>query len=437
MATKELFNILKVGNDDYNINAVHSDASAKVDHTLTISQTQLHGDSVHTIYDGSTDKTVSVVSSDGGTFTGPVAVQSLSELTNITPDDKNRLAINYKDVRDMIQLLTGHPCYEWTGDELVEKKLEDTITMQKASVIAGTANNYTSFITQEPKPAFFIYLCEDTGQIFFGQEADNYSQLGTNAVKVVYTDDYNKGFTAENLESHAKSIQSHENSLNEIKDPEKGTLAQAKQYTDVLAVDKVDRNTEAIKINTNAIAVINDINNGILATANKYTDAEINEVNTKHKEDLETANNAININKANIATNTSIIAANSTNISKNTSAISDINNKTTGILATAKKYTDDEISKDRTRLTSIENSISSITNTSSGILANAQKLVNDLKDDIKDGTVIAKKSTSADTATKATKDSNDNIISTYYQKKITISSSNPSGGSNGDIWIKY
>ena len=45
--------------------------------------------------------------------------------------------------------------------------------------------------------------------------------------------------------------------------------------------------------------------------------------------------------------------------------------------------------------------------------------------------------TSALTATKATQDANGNTITTYYQKKITISANAPSGGANGDIWIKY
>lgn len=43
----------------------------------------------------------------------------------------------------------------------------------------------------------------------------------------------------------------------------------------------------------------------------------------------------------------------------------------------------------------------------------------------------------ANSALQATKDSAGNVISSYYQKKITLSPNTPSGGSNGDIWIKY
>lgn len=44
---------------------------------------------------------------------------------------------------------------------------------------------------------------------------------------------------------------------------------------------------------------------------------------------------------------------------------------------------------------------------------------------------------SATSATSATQDGSGNTITTYYQKKITVSQSDPSGGSNGDIWIQY
>ena len=45
--------------------------------------------------------------------------------------------------------------------------------------------------------------------------------------------------------------------------------------------------------------------------------------------------------------------------------------------------------------------------------------------------------TNAANATRAMQDASGNIITSYYQKKITLSPNNPSGGVNGDIWIKY
>ena len=45
--------------------------------------------------------------------------------------------------------------------------------------------------------------------------------------------------------------------------------------------------------------------------------------------------------------------------------------------------------------------------------------------------------TSAESATKATQDASGNTITTYYQKKITSGTADPSGGSNGDIYFQY
>lgn len=57
--------------------------------------------------------------------------------------------------------------------------------------------------------------------------------------------------------------------------------------------------------------------------------------------------------------------------------------------------------------------------------------------DLADKPNYAGSSTPGGAATKALQDGNGNTITSYYQKKITISSSAPSGGANGDIWIKY
>lgn len=45
--------------------------------------------------------------------------------------------------------------------------------------------------------------------------------------------------------------------------------------------------------------------------------------------------------------------------------------------------------------------------------------------------------TSAGSATKATQDASGNTITTYYQKKITSGTADPSGGSDGDIYFQY
>lgn len=444
MASKELYKILKVGEDEYNINAVHSDAAAKTDYALTINKATFDGTENSLVFDGSETREISVVPSEGGTFSGPVAVKSLNELADLDETDKKRLAINYEDVRTIIKYLTGHPCYKWDGTELREELVEDEdIAIQKVKLVTGTSEGYQTFIAQEEKPIFFLYICEDTGQIFFGQDVDNYKQLGTNTLKVVYANDFNSGFTAEDLERHEDTLQEHTEQLAAITDPTNGTLAQAQAYTDEeISKHKIEA-ADNFRDVYSRIDGVEDAVEDALEKAKEYTDDEIDKVDQK-----------IASNTASIATNASSINTNKSGISANKAAIAAINNSKTGILAEAKKYTNDEVKKDRDRLTALETTssthttdisdnktaIAAINNTKTGILATAKAhtdtKVKDLSDDIKDGTITAKKATAAD---KATKDGNDNTITSYYQKKITISDSAPKNtdGVNGDIWVEY
>lgn len=440
---KELSNILQVDGDDYNINAVHSLAAAKVDNALNINKTELDGSISSILFDGSEEQTISIVPSEGGTFTGPVAVQSLNDQLELSDEDKKRLAINYADVLTVVQDLTGHPCFRWNGTELIgETVTKDDLTIEKISLIIGSSENYEKFITQEIKPIFFLYICEDTGQIFFGLNSDNYKQLGTRTLKVIYEnnlDNPDEGFTAEDLAEFARLIQEHTNTLFELTKEDGGILDLAKKYTDDLANGQVTLNTEAIQQALEAIGLIIDEDEGILAKANKYTDDEISKLDDK-------------------------ITENTNNIRKNTKKINELDQRATDIettinttikdgslLAEAIKYTD-ETNAEQNRViesnsSNIEVNSENITNILNVQLPNtletakndATDKVSELKTSIETGTVIAKNATNADNATKATKDANDNIINYYYQKKIFISANMPTAndGVNGDIWIKY
>ena len=437
---KELSNILKVDGDDYNINAVHSLAAGKVDNTLNINKTELDGSISSILFDGSEEQTVSIVPSEGGTFTGPVAVQSLNDQLELSDEDKKRLAINYADVLTVVQDLTGHPCFRWNGTELIgETVTKDDLTIEKISLIIGSSENYEKFITQEIKPIFFLYICEDTGQIFFGLNSDNYKQLSTRTLKVIYEnnlDNPDEGFTAEDLAEFARLLQEHTDKFFELTKEDGGILDLAKKYTDALANGQVTLNTETIQQAIEAIGLINDKDEGILAKANKYTDGEIRKLDSK-------------------------ITENTTNISKNTEKINELGQKITdisatitdqiengGILEQAKAYTDRTnatqdlvITENTSNIAINKEDINKIVKVSLPAILSEAKTdtadkVAELKSNIENGTVIAK---NADNATKATRDANNNIITSYYQKKIIISTEDPSDseGLDGDIWIKY
>lgn len=98
-------------------------------------------------------------------------------------------------------------------------------------------------------------------------------------------------------------------------------------YTQTEINTKVSGLETSIGANTDAIAAINDDTNGILAKAKEYADGKVYD-DTKVKAD--------------IATNATNITTNAGGIAENKTAIAAINNETTGILAQAKKYADDQ-----------------------------------------------------------------------------------------------
>lgn len=98
-------------------------------------------------------------------------------------------------------------------------------------------------------------------------------------------------------------------------------------YTQTEINTKVSGLETSIGANTDAITAINDDTNGILAKAKEYADGKVYD-DTKVKAD--------------IATNATNITTNAGGIAENKTSIAAINNETTGILAQAKKYADDQ-----------------------------------------------------------------------------------------------
>jgi hypothetical protein len=418
METKKLHSILDIDGDSYEVNAVHSDAAAQVDNKLVINQVDLKGETNAIEFNGSTPQSISIVSSTGGAFTGPVIVKSLEEsLEDLSKDlediesseeleaqlaeAKKNLVINYDDISTIIQNLTGHPCLKWDGTELKTELTENGLTIQEVNLITGTLENYKIFIEQEEKPTFFLYICEDTGQIFFGLDSSSYKQLSTSSLKLVYEDRPTEGFTAEDLEEHDRLIREHAEKLGEGTD---SILNQAKAYTDELKNGQVKTNTENINLLSDGINNINHETDGILAQAKAYTD--------------ELKNGQVKTNTANIQELDTDLTTKTTFLQNQISAVAQ------------------DIQTNRSDIVALQTGLSETLTTAKN---DATTKVNKLKVDIKDGTVVAEKANSATSAIKATKDASGNTITSYYQKKIMVSSKVPtsSDGANGDIWIKY
>ena len=180
-ANKNLENVIEIENENYNINAVHSDTAGQTTGKLTLKKKQLSGDE-DVIFDGSSNRTVSIVPSTGGVFSGGVQLQSQPPL-NTTAEAELAKAVNLGSVKTIIKNLAGHPCCTWDGNNLAFETVDgDEDSLQKVSLITGTSLNFNSFINQNPKPVFFLYICTDNGAIYFGTSADaGYIQLGTQA----------------------------------------------------------------------------------------------------------------------------------------------------------------------------------------------------------------------------------------------------------------
>lgn len=184
-ANKNLENVIEIENENYNINAVHSDTAGQTTGKLTLKKKQLSGDE-DVVFDGSSNRTVSIVPSTGGVFSGGVQLQSQPPL-NTTAEAELAKAVNLGSVKTIIKNLAGHPCCTWDGRNLAFETIEgDEDSLQKVSLITGSSVNFPSFINQNPKPVFFLYICTDNGAIYFGTSADaGYIQLGTQAHRAI------------------------------------------------------------------------------------------------------------------------------------------------------------------------------------------------------------------------------------------------------------
>lgn len=136
--TKELDKVLTVNEQDYNINAVHSDTAAKVDHRLIIKESTDAG-YTRKEFDGSSDTTLSYVPSSGGSFTGNI--KAPTHPTNESISDNSIL--NRAEISTLVSKLTGTSWYTWdynkdTGEGQLAGKIDtETNELQKIGIVVS------------------------------------------------------------------------------------------------------------------------------------------------------------------------------------------------------------------------------------------------------------------------------------------------------------
>lgn len=209
---KNLKNILKVDNEEYNINAVHSDAATRVDNVLVIKQSASDKEDIS--FDGGARREVSVVPSTGGTYTGTVYVQPVPE--NEAPAEEQ--LVNYGDIYKLVENLTGFSCYIWqvetdeqgdtirtlVGANKTEEDGEEREILDCASLIMGPESElaslavYLTTTNVTNLPSYYLYICEEVPHnIYFGLE-DRYVKL-SNELRSDINDDTTISYTAETL----------------------------------------------------------------------------------------------------------------------------------------------------------------------------------------------------------------------------------------------
>ena len=520
MAERELHKILAVGEDTYKINAVHSDAAGQVDKTLTVNKSMLT--SVEPVeFNGSEDKEVSVVPSEGGAFTGPVILPSLvnvneslnsfvenldiGEDSELSKDEiKEQLlkaaAINYSDVLETVQNLTGHPCYQWDGQTLTEvidpepeegAQGEDSIALQKIRIVTGSVEDYSAFIATNP--VFFLYFCSDTGQMFFGMDPDNYLELGTNTKQLIFDEDFefpegvdnHSGYTAEDILTLETTVGEHTSTISGLQSEWQSDIADAigSAKTDItggnvatadklktaqkVIVDLAKTGDNATKVTFDGSAGVDLGVKGTLGVAGGGTGKATHTANailtgngTSAVKNVATASGAFYATSANGApvfgtlpigqggtgatTDRAASCAILKNMNQVESAIDDTSRLVFRYSGTNATTTNGAVYyRSASMLLDYINSKASLaaSRITSGTLSEARGGTGASK--LADVTVGA--------ATKATKDSDDLTINKNYFRSascvtneknkyvnsITVSQSAPSGGNNGDIWIVY
>ena len=210
---KELDKVIRIGNEDYNVNAVEAD---HVKAALTLNKVQLSdkgetNPSVTSLkFDGSASKALNLVTADGGRFRGRIKVPN-----NTNSSIDNEAVLNYHDVKNVIlaNIKNNAIVYNWNGST-VNAAFKDH-AINSISIVQGSEANVNSFASYN--------------NALYTQNADHlptYLYIGTNENKVYYG-------TADSTEAKLLAIN------NASKVAEAAKLATAQEFSVDLATDSI------------------------------------------------------------------------------------------------------------------------------------------------------------------------------------------------------
>lgn len=163
---RELDKLLVVGENTYNINAVHSDTAAQTVGKLVINVDRAT-DAID--FNGNNDVSISVVSPElGADFAAPITVPEYSNKSDIDSDS----VLNFGDLQYYVSKLTGASWFKWDGDTLIPTTSNGTEQLLRMSVVTGLDGDSLAFNAQnresQEQLPLFIYIATDTGKMYLG-----------------------------------------------------------------------------------------------------------------------------------------------------------------------------------------------------------------------------------------------------------------------------
>jgi hypothetical protein len=174
MPNLKLDKTLVIDDQIYDINAKTAE---KLENALTIN---IAGKSAVT-FDGAAAKNISVVSAEGGPFSGPVQVPSFGNFA----DAGNTDILNKSDTSALITALiatTGGliKVHTWDGSTLTN--FTRSSATQYLGLVIGESRHASAFFSSNSASSnkwlpIFIYLCTDNGNLYYGTSSDTSVQL--------------------------------------------------------------------------------------------------------------------------------------------------------------------------------------------------------------------------------------------------------------------
>ena len=137
---KNLKNTVLIENEEYNINAIHSEIAEQIKNPLTVKESGKKAFDFNGHFeDGVTEQVIDYVPTSGGKFTGPIYVEGSGDEKNLSADS----VITSGQVNDRITDLTGIPVCSFNADNYqVTPLMGEDNQIYNLKTIVGTAENF-------------------------------------------------------------------------------------------------------------------------------------------------------------------------------------------------------------------------------------------------------------------------------------------------------